>query len=63
MATDSKTFQTAGDLKRELANIPDDAPLSYGDGQKQATMGVSLHRSGSGSGVIFGSSQQQQQRA
>lgn len=53
----AKTFTTAGDLKRELANIPDDAPLSMGDA-KQSTQGVSFHRSGTG--VILGSGQQTQ---
>jgi hypothetical protein len=54
----SRTFTTAGDLKRELQNIPDDTKLSYGDGAKASSMGVSLQRDATG--VIFGASQQEQ---
>jgi hypothetical protein len=56
----SRTFTTAGDLKRELQSIPDETKLSFGDGSKAASMGVSFQRDGNG--VILGAPQQAQQR-
>lgn len=57
MAQDqTQVFETAGDLKRHLASIPDDTKLGFGSDQQSSAMGVSLQRNGNS--VIFGSNQQ-----
>lgn len=55
----TRTYQTAGELKKDLQNIPDDAKLSFGD--QQSSMGLNVeHRQDR---VIFsvGSQQGRQQ--